>query len=88
MQPCIIDMGFGVPTIIIEGYKIRFYSSDGNEPPHVHVLRGEKEAKIWLQSMVVERNHRYNKSELNRILKVVQQNRVKLLEIWNAHFNK
>ena len=38
-----------MPTVIIEGYKFRFYSSDINEPPHFHVIRGGNEAKIWLQ---------------------------------------
>jgi len=30
-----------MPTIIIKGYKFRFYSSDINEPPHIHVLRDQ-----------------------------------------------
>lgn len=43
-----------MPTITIDGYKFRFYSSDIHEPPHVHVLRAEHVAKIWLQPVVVE----------------------------------
>lgn len=34
-----------MPTITIEGYKFRFYSSDINEPPHVHVIRDDNVAK-------------------------------------------
>ena len=45
-----------MPTIFIEGYKFRFYSSDLNEPPHVHVIRAERVAKIWLDSLEVEYN--------------------------------
>jgi len=74
-----------VPTIIIEGYKFRFYSSDGNEPPHVHVLRAEREAKIWLQPVEVEY---YNRAELTRILKLAQQHQERLLEVWHAYFNR
>ena len=37
-----------MPTIFIEGYKFRFYSSDIQEPPHVHVIHGDDVAKIWL----------------------------------------
>lgn len=37
-----------MPTILIDGYKFRFYSSDIDEPPHVHVIRDDKVAKIWL----------------------------------------
>ncbi len=71
-----------MPTIVIEGYKFRFYSSDGNEPPHVHVLRGEREAKIWLQPLEVEYNRRYNRAELTRILKLAQQHQARLVKAW------
>ena len=54
-----------MPTIIIEGYKFRFYSSDRIEPPHTHVLHGEHVAKIWLSTLEVEYNYGYNKRELN-----------------------
>lgn len=27
-----------MPTVFIEGYKFRFYSSDFREPPHVHIF--------------------------------------------------
>ena len=48
-----------MPTICIEGFKFRFYASDVNEPPHVHVLRDERVAKIWLSTFAVEYNHGY-----------------------------
>jgi hypothetical protein len=77
-----------VPTIFIEGYKFRFYSSDIHEPPHMHVIRDGKEAKIWLQPVVVEYNRGYNKPELNRIMKLTRQNQANLLEAWNAYFSQ
>ena len=77
-----------MPTITIEGYKFRFYSSDINEPPHVHVLRGEHVAKIWLQPIVVEYHHGYHQAELNRIVRLTRQNQDRLVEAWNAHFSQ
>ena len=68
-----------MPTVTIEGFKFRFYSSDGNEPPHMHVIRGEAEAKIWLQPVVVEYNRRHSTSELNRILRLTRQHQTHLL---------
>ncbi|MGI8966873.1 MAG: DUF4160 domain-containing protein [Limisphaerales bacterium] len=56
-----------MPTIFIEGYKFRFYSSDVNEPPHVHIIQAERVAKIWLKSLEVEYNRGYNKAELNKV---------------------
>ena len=77
-----------MPTIIIEGYKFRFYSSDINEPPHVHVIRDDNVAKIWLQPVEVETNHGYNQPTLNRILKLTRQYQTRLLEAWNDHFSQ
>jgi len=77
-----------MPTIFIEGYKFRFYSSDVHEPPHVHVIRAERVAKIWLTTLEVEYNRGYNKPELNKILKLTEQNQTKLLEAWNEYFDR
>ena len=77
-----------MPTIFIEGYKFRFYSSDVHEPPHVHVLHAEKVAKIWLDPIQIATNRRYNRAELNRVLKLTQDNRIRLLEAWHEHFDR
>jgi hypothetical protein len=77
-----------MPTINIEGYKFRFYSSDRVEPPHVHVLRGENVAKLWLASFQVEYNYGYNTTELNKIVRLAEENRERLLEAWYEHFGR
>ena len=76
-----------MPTIEIEGYKFRFYSTDRCEPPHVHVFKGEKEAKIWLEPVEVQANYGYNNKELNRIVRLTKKHRSLLLEEWNVHFS-
>ena len=75
-----------MPTIFIEGYEFRFYSSDRFEPPHVHVIRAENEAKIWLRPVAVEYNRGYNGPELNRIVRITEANATSLLETWDAYF--
>ena len=77
-----------MPTILIEGFKFRFYSSDINEPPHMHIIRGESVAKIWLVPVSVEYNRGYNQSDLNRIVQLTLKNQERLLEAWNDHFNQ
>jgi hypothetical protein len=77
-----------MPTIFIESYKFRFYSSDFKEPPHVHVIHGDSVAKIWLQSFSVAYNHGYNSSELNYIVKLTQSHHTELLEKWNDYFKQ
>ena len=77
-----------MPTIFIAGYKFRFYSSDVHEPPHVHVIHADDVAKIWLNPVEVEYNRGYNRPELNRVLKLTEQNQTRLLEAWNEYFNR
>jgi hypothetical protein len=77
-----------MPTIFIEGFKFRFYSSDVNEPPHVHVIQAENVAKIWLNPVVLEYNRGYNRAELNRVLRLTRLNEQRLLEAWHEHFDR
>ena len=77
-----------MPTIFIAGYKFRFYSSDVNEPPHVHIIHDDNEAKIWLAPIQMEYNRGYNRAELNRVLKLTEQNQARLLEAWHEYFNR
>ncbi len=77
-----------MPTTRIAGYKFRFYSSAIFEPPHVHVIKGEKVAKIWLQPVAIQSNHGYHEAELNRILKLTQKHQTQLLEAWNDYFGQ
>ena len=38
-----------MPTILlIFGWRIFFYSNEGNEPIHVHAQKGDMECKFWL----------------------------------------
>jgi hypothetical protein len=33
----------------INGFRFFFYSAEGDEPPHIHVSKGEGDGKIWLE---------------------------------------
>lgn len=75
-----------MPTVQIEGYKFRFYSSDVNEPPHMHVLRGGSVAKVWLQPVQMEYNRGYSQRDMRQILQIAQERQQQLLELWHGHF--
>ena len=47
-----------MPFILIEGYRLGFYSNERNEPPHVHVLRRGSEAKVWMSPVRLAHNYR------------------------------
>lgn len=76
-----------MPTLLIwRGYKFRFYSSDMPEPPHVHIMKDEKSAKVWLQNLDVEYRHGYNEREMKELLSVVAENKEAWIGAWNDFF--
>jgi len=52
----------------------------------MHVLRGGNVAKVWLSTFVVEYNYGYNERELNQIIRLIKENKERLLEVWYEYF--
>ncbi len=58
-----------MPTLLRwKGYRFFFYSADGWEPPHVHVVKDGREAKIWLRDISVAVNLGFSARDLNEII--------------------
>ncbi len=76
-----------MPTLLIwRGYKFRFYALDTGEPPHVHIVKGGKSLKVWLQSVEVARNKGYTDQEVARLLAIVAERRDDWMGAWNDFF--
>jgi len=76
-----------MPTVLREGaYRLYFYSHEPNEPPHVHIDRGELSMKVWLDPLALAANHGFRPHEINGILKLARTHRSRLLEAWNEYF--
>ena len=76
-----------MPTLLRwNGYRFFFYSADGSEPPHVHIVKNGCEAKIWLDPMTVAISIGYSARDLNAIVRRTRQERDRFLEAWNEHF--
>ena len=76
-----------MPTIFQDGpYRFFFYSGDRNEPLHVHIERDEKTAKVWLEPIRLQSSGGFLRSEISRILKVIEENREKMKEAWDDYF--
>jgi hypothetical protein len=76
-----------LPTILRCGpYRAFFYSNEGNEPAHIHVRAGEKEAKVWLHDLTVAVNAGFPAHEIGDIIRHLRQNRDLLTSAWNEHF--
>ncbi len=49
-----------MPTLLrLNGFRFYFYSHEPNEPPHVHIDRGEATIKIWLDSLEVAKSRSF-----------------------------
>ena len=76
-----------MPTILGDGtYRLYFYSHEPNEPPHVHVDRGELSMKVWIDPVSLAGSCGFRPHEINGILKLVERNRFRLPEAWHEYF--
>jgi ferric iron reductase protein FhuF len=78
-----------VPTILTIGpFRFFFSSSDGSEPPHIHVELEGRVAKFWLQPVELSNGGRLPGHELRRIEKLVTEHQVKFVQAWNDYFSR
>jgi hypothetical protein len=79
-----------MPTVFRRsGYRFFFFSNEGDprEQPHIHVRRSGAEAKFWLQPEVaVAESFRFNATELNALLRMVNEERSRMERAWNGYF--
>jgi hypothetical protein len=77
-----------MPTVLRVGsYRFFFYSGDKEEPPHIHVERGDNIAKFWLDPIRLQRSGGFNRVEISKIHKIISKYHSQLLEAWNEYFS-
>jgi hypothetical protein len=62
-----------------------FFSNEGDEPPHVHVRKGDSFAELWLAPPGISYAMGFNPAELRRIRYIVGQRTAEFLEAWHEH---
>ena len=63
-----------MPTFLTVGpYRFFCYAGDHDEPPHIHIERDQDEAKFWLNPVRLQSNKGFNRKEINRIQKLVEE---------------
>ena len=78
-----------MPTVLrIEGFRFHFYSNEGQEPPHVHVEKGDAAAKAWLQPVTIAYSYGFSPAELRRIREIAFEHQTAFVERWNEHFGR
>ena len=77
-----------MPTVLeVSGYKFKFYSNENEEPAHVHVTKGDGNAKIWLLPAPSEEySYNFMIRERRDIRRLVNQNYQTLIQAWNEYF--
>jgi hypothetical protein len=75
-----------VPTVLrVKGYRIGFYSSEPNEPAHMHVQKAGNEAKFWLAPVQLSWNKGFREAELREIARILEEHEAELIELWNEN---
>ena len=78
-----------MPTVLRTGpYRFFFYAGDRHEPIHVHVEREDSLAKFWLDPIRLQRSRGFNRVELRRIQRLINDNHMQLLEAWHGYFGR
>ncbi len=76
-----------MPTLLrIGAFRFYFYSHEPNEPPHVHVDRGNATIKIWLESLEVAKSRGFRAHEIGDIVAMAEKHRTAFLEAWHEYF--
>jgi len=73
-----------MPTALrIRGFKVFFFSEEGNEPVQVHVWKGGGTAKFWLDPVRLAYAEGFKKQELGTIIRILEAHESELIEAWN-----
>jgi len=76
-----------MPTVLrIKGYRIGFFSADGDEPPHVHADKAGNQAKFWIDPVQLAKNAGFSRHELNEVHDILTEHQQELLRAWHEYF--
>lgn len=76
-----------MPTIfILFGFRFMFYAND-HEPIHIHVTKGDVNAKFTIFPVALVQNNGLKLSELKLVESLIEENQEVIAEHWNKFFN-
>ena len=77
-----------MPTLlVIEGFRFYFFSDERQEPPHVHVRKGDSVAKLWLRPVEFVFARGFNRAEIRRIRELTFEHQGSFIQRWNEYFS-
>ena len=69
------------------GYRFFFWSND-HEPIHIHVSKGDSEAKFNVINVELIDNYGFKKNELRLIESLIEENKEVIIARWKEYFKK
>ena len=77
-----------MPTLfIIFGFRFYFWSNE-HDPMHIHISKGDAEAKYNIDTIKLVENFGFKKNELRMIESLLEENQKIIIERWNEYFKK
>lgn len=74
-------------VLLINGYDLFFYSKE-EERPHIHVEKGDNEAKVWLKPAIeLAYNYGFTTKEIKKILQTIKEHERIINDKWDSYFN-
>ena len=75
-----------MPTVLrVDGYRF-FFFSDEHLPTHIHIEKGDRYARIELDTLKVTENYRCTSKELKKLVRLVQEHQEVLQGAWHEYF--
>ena len=80
-----------MPTVLFMlGWRLFFYSNEGDEPIHIHARKGDAECKFWLRIPEYDIEEEYFRDaspQLRReIRRIIFSHFELIVESWNQYF--
>lgn len=76
-----------MPTVLrLLGFRFFFYSEEGNEPPHIHVEKGDGRGKYWTDPVELVYMKDFTKQDKKRVDKIIRDNQKLINDTWNEYF--
>ena len=76
-----------MPTVLTkDGFRIFFYSADGNEPVHVHIEYGDGLAKFWMNPIALDSSYKMKAKDLKKARTILEVNSDQIRKEWYDYF--
>lgn len=74
-----------MPTVLtIDGFRLFFFSHEGNEPAHIHAEKGGAACKWWLSPIDLAWNKGFKPAQVRELRMIIIEHHARLLEAWNT----